>query len=678
VTEWLAELSGRMRSDEVAIGVPDESLVPQLQRQFEQSGVRARWVKGTRIGESAPYRLLAVAVEFAGHRRYDDFARLVRHPDVEEWLRCPTPTATPSRPSEGSRAAISLPAQLDLYYNKHLPSKFVASRSLDNPRDWPTLAPALQRVDAWLEEASASRPLRGWGDVFRQMLDTVYGHRTLHLDRETDEVSHRTFRVILEECDRFAAVPEALDTLSLSAADAFQVALRPLADETLPPPAEAAAVEILGWLELPLDDSRALVVTSFNEGFVPQSAGADAFLPDRLRREMDLLHNERRYARDAYATSVLCNGREELRLIFGRRSANDDPLQPSRLLFTGTDEELMRRSRRFFASTMPPSAPRRLLLAGKNVMPDRSRFVVPKPVSRGGELKRISVTEFKYYLACPYRYYLRKVRMLEPMDDAARELAPFAFGNLLHSTLGAFGRDSDAPRDSEDKQEIIDFLDDRLSTLAENKYGSDRWRPSIRLQLDQARRRLEAFAANQAQLASEGWRIVYAEEEQGDPRSVEFVVDDSPIRLTGRMDRIDYLEPAKTIRIVDYKTADGAASPEKTHRESDGWIDLQLPLYRHMWSSVAEGLPVDCTVQLAYFNLPKAMDDAKIVVASWDAALLENADETARWVIRQIREQIFWPPANPPPKYSEDFATICLDDVLSGPSLSDGDEGGPE
>src|SRR6266566_4736910 len=87
VSTWLVELDGRLRSDEIAIGVPDESLVPQLQRQLEQCGAKARWVEGVRLGETAPFRLLSAVVPFACHRRYDDLAALLRHPDFEEWLQ---------------------------------------------------------------------------------------------------------------------------------------------------------------------------------------------------------------------------------------------------------------------------------------------------------------------------------------------------------------------------------------------------------------------------------------------------------------------------------------------------------------------------------------------------------------------------------------------------------------
>src|SRR5207244_10009060 len=122
VSTWLGGLDGRFRNDEVAIGVPDESLVPQLQRQLEQCGVKARWVEGVRLAETGPFRLLSAALPFACHGRYDDLAALLRHPDLEEWLQ--TVLSIPG--ANNTLAAKSLPAQLDEFYNARLPSRVSA------------------------------------------------------------------------------------------------------------------------------------------------------------------------------------------------------------------------------------------------------------------------------------------------------------------------------------------------------------------------------------------------------------------------------------------------------------------------------------------------------------------------------------------------------------------------
>ncbi|HYV37192.1 MAG TPA: PD-(D/E)XK nuclease family protein [Gemmataceae bacterium] len=688
VTAWLGELGGRYRRDEVVIGVPDQKLAPQLQRQLSQSGVMARWVEGVKLSQTGPLRLLTAAVKFADGRRYDDLAALLRHADIEDWLNPlirELPSDLPSPPPRGRGVggegihANSLPAQLDLLYNKRLPNRISAKSIPPDPDHWPNLATALEKIENWLEETATSRPLRQWGTVFRNLLNTIYGDAVLDLDNPADATLHKTFRRIVEELDKLDDIPEALDTKSFSAADALQFALGALGDEALAPPADPDAVEMLGWLELPLDDSQALVVTSFNEGFVPQATGADLFLPDRLRRELGLLHNERRYARDAYATSVLCKSRKQLRVLVARRDTENDPLQPSRLLFACEDETLIRRARRFFAEHKTTTAPRRLLLAAGNNIPATSRFVVPPVVQPTDKLQAISVTRFRSYIACPYRYYLRHVRKLEVVDDEARELDGSAFGILLHGALSALGRHAESPRHSTDEKQVFEFLEDRLHAFANARYGGSQRRAAIRLQLEQARQRLKAFAAEQVALVEEGWQIVFAEDEElttGDLR-VPFIVDGVSIDLTGRIDRIDFHQESGTVRVLDYKTADAAHLPDKAHRDKEVWIDLQLPLYRHLWKGM-KNLPVPASskIELGYFNLPKQIGETGVALAEWDNAALAEADEQARDVIRNLRNGVFWPPAYPPPDHSEDFAAICLDNVMTGPAVSEEGEGG--
>ncbi len=130
-----------------------------------------------------------------------------------------------------------------------------------------------------------------------------------------------------------------------------------IAGERLPPPALAEAVEVLGWLELPLDDAAGLIVTGLNEGFVPSVGSADLFLPDRLRKALGLMDNDRRYARDNYALNLLAASRR-LWLIAGRRGMDREPLVPSRLLFACEDVEMAQRARQYFRSGAPGAATR--------------------------------------------------------------------------------------------------------------------------------------------------------------------------------------------------------------------------------------------------------------------------------------------------------------------------------
>ena len=57
-----------------------------------------------------------------------------------------------------------------------------------------------------------------------------------------------------------------------------------------------------------------------------------------------------------------------------------------------------------------------------------------------------------------------------------------------------------------------------------------------------------------------------------------------------------------------------------------------------------------------------------LALAPWTEAELKQAEAAAKRVAQQIGENRFWPPAHPPPAYSEEFASICLDGVFgAGP-----------
>jgi inactivated superfamily I helicase len=95
------------------------------------------------------------------------------------------------------------------------------------------------------------------------------------------------------------------------------------------PPSSPNAIEFAGWLDLALDDAPVLVVTNMNDEHVPSSEVGHQFLPNELCRQLGILDNDRRYARDIYALTVLAAVRENLLLIAGRRNEQGDPKQPA-------------------------------------------------------------------------------------------------------------------------------------------------------------------------------------------------------------------------------------------------------------------------------------------------------------------------------------------------------------
>ena len=354
---------------------------------------------------------------------------------------------------------------------------------------------------------------------------------------------------------------------------------------------------------------------------------------------------------------------------------------PSRLLFACEGVEmaerrgsiLRRRARRCRTSNWPEA-----LRAGRAV----SDFPIPRPVPLAEPVVSLRVTELRDYLACPYRYYLRHRLGLESLADEAEELAANEFGTLLHVVLKQFADDPQLA-DSTDPAALEAGLNEILDQALAKRFGAGVL-AAVRLQGEQIRHRLAAFARWQAQRRSEGWRIHSSEvaitvaDKISLPGAEHALADgEVPIYLRGRIDRVDVHETTGETIVFDYKTGDKGETPEKAHREKQtDWIDLQLPLYRHLVRAAGIKGPV----RLGYIVLPKDTSKVGAELAEWDEQTLADADAKALEVILAIGAQKFWPPATDTKsaRWFSEFAVICQEDLLLVHAAADDDDGDEE
>jgi ATP-dependent helicase/DNAse subunit B len=245
---------------------------------------------------------------------------------------------------------------------------------------------------------------------------------------------------------------------------------------------------------------------------------------------------------------------------------------------------------------------------------------------------------------------------LTPLDDEAEELDAPTFGNIIHEVLRQFGEHETAT--STDASTIVHFLNRAARKYVDRRYGEDR-PPAIDVQSAQLQDRLAAFAAWQANWAREGWQIQYVEATCDDPPAELFISPETKVILRGRIDRVDFHPEKKQWAVFDYKTSDTPKPPDKMHRQGVEWIDLQLPLYRHLIRS----LDIEDPVALGYIVLPKDVQKTGVLWAEWDEATLAEADEVAMQTAERILQELFWPPAEDPPDLMAEFAAICQDNA---------------
>lgn len=651
-----------LSADQITVGLGDAALGPMVQRVLELAGVPARLAEGRPLSQSPPALLLDALARFLESRRLDDFAALARHADIERYV--------PHAGSPGRKAPLNL-SLMDGYAGEHLQEQ-LRERWLGD--DGPVhdmlgnlyhavTALAPDDVGAGFSEAGPATPsqcptrkLPRWSAAIGEVLRKAYGHRELQRHDVDDARLIRAIEALGKALRELAALPADEPTVAdVTFPQAIHLALEQLETNPSTDDSGEPAVELLGWLELHLDDAPLLIVTGFNEGMIPQSLTSDAFLPDSVRKALGLTDNQRRYARDLMMLTTILHGGKHVRLIAGRRGHDDNPLMPSRLALACDDRKLAPWITTFY-SAEPDVKPPTLLLEPA----EHSRFLIPLP-----ELPQpwpqsfasMRVTAFRAYIQCPYRFYLEHVLKLQPQEDGQVELDGMGMGNLIHAVLYDFGT-SDRGQ-SGDPRSIAEFLNSRLDRRVEQQFGRHP-RMAIRIQHEMMRRRLEAWATWQAKRRAQGWTIMPDLLEQLVESQLD--VDGKPFTIRGKVDRVDR-HKEHGWQILDYKTGDKAQSPEATHRmgpkDAKQWVDLQLPLYH----AFADKLGLDGTVNLGYVNLPKKLEEVGLVPATWSAQEIESAMERARGIIRDIRRSVFWPPA-PPPTYDDGFEAICMDACL--------------
>lgn len=412
---------------------------------------------------------------------------------------------------------------------------------------------------------------------------------------------------------------------ALGAAEFAALVLDALAGTATPEEVAERSIEVVGWLELALEPSDCVVIAGLND---TAESASDGFTP-REREVIGLPTRESRLARDAALLTSVMQRAREWRIVVPRRGQDGDPLMPSPLLFLCGAQDVARRLESAIGEGAPDRTPQ---LARHHAVSVSSEFAVMPRRARSTPTS-IAATAFKKYLASPYLFYLEQIERLREPIARADEMEPNAFGTLIHEVLARFGRG--AVRGSRDPEEVRDELTRLLEQAARARFGSGT-PVSIELQLDAARLRLGAFAEVQAARARDGWEIVQVEwSPPGGGRELD--VDGKPIKIVGKIDRIDRHTDGR-YTLLDYKTSEESVEPRKAHVNRAGeWADLQLPLYRFLAADVIGSAPVDG----GYVNLPGARYSAEFSLAGFTDIDHEDAMRAASDIVRAIREGRF-------------------------------------
>ncbi|MEZ6234917.1 MAG: PD-(D/E)XK nuclease family protein [Phycisphaerales bacterium] len=647
---------------DIVVGVAETDSTPSLApalaiaaRGVQPRGIEMRDGRGRPIERTPVATLVRLAGDYARTGSMEDLAALVRHPDCERWLL----RALGTRPAGDAGSPVeSWLGSFDRYRSDAVPESARGTLAGGNPSHRAVVERLRDAVHLLLDTLldRSPRPAASWAREWLAMLSRAYEHRRL---REVDPV--QTQRLAAGDAIRDAALDMTRGpAASMVSWEAGRLLLESLEGRAIAPEPGHDAVEMVGWLELALDPAPIAVVVGLNEGQVPSASPTTPMLPDGLRLALGLDTSESRLARDAYLLTLMAHSKRSLGVVVGRRDGQGNPLRPSRLLFAAADEVAARRLERFVRGDAPEIEGEADARADAAAAPPGSIRITdpddtPMPIDVWSVPESLSVTAFGAFLRSPYEFYLRRVRGLGDVEEPGAELDGRGIGTLLHETLRVLaGSDAGA---SDDPARVRQALSDALSDAARSQFGPSP-RAVVRAQIGIARERLDLAAVHQADRARAGWRVVLAERDFK-AGAAGLVVDKQTFGIHGRIDRIDRHESGQWA-IFDYKAGENPPTPDKAHRRGRAqdreWIDLQLPLYRHLAApllremeskqSAVAGQPGDRSdvlgrIAVGYFLVGASRDAIGVAEPEWDAATLADADDAAAGVVRAIRRGEF-------------------------------------
>ena len=625
-SELIAEFAPNYSPQEVSVGLTDESQIGPVELQLHACNVSTHRNLGWRVAETAVGRLFDLTTTHLQRRSWQTLAALVRHADVFDFV-----TRKLSECSDSNDDASSWLIELDNLRAGHYPSRLDGELPRHVEESFPLASKVADVIQDWLAEFEQEpTTLSRWSKVVIGWLDGLYQN---HPEPDVHARTHTAYDNVREVLHRFEGLNHHLD-VDVSGAVAFDTLRSRLSEVRVADSYDESDVRLLGWLDLALDDSRATVVVGFNHPFVPQAVTSDPFLPGALRSKLRMADNERRYARDVFATHLLITSREHVRFVVGASGADGSPTPPTRLMAAAEPVDSARRIRQL-------TRPRERVLVQHRWDNDRqsSNLLIPPLSIEEHPVRHMSVTAFRDYLLCPYRFFLRHVLRIRPIDDAANELAANQFGDLVHGALEWYGLSDDKSLTHVDKIERA--MLEHLHNYADKFYGKNT-SSAVKLQIMQAEKRLRFVAKEQARRIASGWVIHKTEasvrEEAVDgARAATIEVDDREMGIRGRFDRIDHHPETGRWAILDYKTH--GHKPEKKHlrKTPDGyeWIDLQLPLYRMLIPYL--GIEADVSdVDLGYFNVSEKPEETRINLAQFSEDLMLTAEDLIRQIIRDV------------------------------------------
>ncbi|HRU01069.1 MAG TPA: PD-(D/E)XK nuclease family protein, partial [Victivallales bacterium] len=429
-------------SNSCSIILLNNDLAQNIERFLMERGINTYNPAGYPFKSFSIFYLFKSFYDFLSTNSFESFANFLRNSSVLIFLK-----------SKYSFLIPELLDEIDKFQNESLPK----DADLENiPEKYKNIKIAISEI----QKLSSDFKIPPISHAIKNFVINIFSSQQNLESYEFNSLvsPDNIFNVLKESINEIKG--SALEKSNLPIEEKFYIFLNDIARKTLYSEIKKGAIPLSGWLEAQFDNSNEIILCGVNEGFLPESLSGHVFLPDSVREKIGLRNNKQRFTRDIYLMQSIVKSRKKgaVSCIVGKTNCNEESIMPSRLLFLSDPEELIKRAEKLFKA-----------LNRKKYDFLTSELAWKLKVSEKKIPDSLSVSDFKSYIICPFRFYLKKILKMEEYDEKI-ELDHFDFGEIIHNVLEKFAKEGRISK-SQNKEEIRKFLFSTLDKIISHRYG---------------------------------------------------------------------------------------------------------------------------------------------------------------------------------------------------------------
>ncbi len=391
-----------------------------------------------------------------------------------------------------------------------------------------------------------------------------------------------------------------------------------------------SGLQMLGVLETRNLDFHRVILLSTNEGMLPAGRGDNTLVPHELKQAFGLPTYREKDSVYAYNFYHLLLRAEEVYLLYSSESETMGKGEASRFIRQVESELAPRFGIEVKHVVVNNNEPPRERKAERGERREEGKSEALMDKLRSMADKGFTPTGFDDYLECPLRYYYTKALRISHEDELADDLDASQLGTCIHNVLENIyapfvGREVPVKALEEALQHLPEYLDREFHEYylhGRAAEGRNHFFHSV------AETQLRSLLKKEIALLKEGHRLeMVAVERPLDPHLLGYTPDGAPIRLRGKVDRIDRLDGQ--LRVIDYKTGSledrEIAYSSTPNRNGEAvipgkWFQLMCYALLYARKSLSTLHSPLSTLQVGIYPLRHLQSGVRL--ASWDGVTL--------------------------------------------------------